>query len=483
MLSLSSRPRLHLHLILLSFVTLQCLTVTTATCHMDDEAGLLAFKSAITADPSGKLNSWKPGTDCCKWFGISCDGNNHRVTTLTLVGQPDQSNTSLSGTISPSLSKLHYLGGIYLQDLQNLSGPFPNLLFSLPNIEYVYIENSKLSGQIPANIGDLTRLFALSFADNRFSGPIPSSISNLTQLGQLKFGGNLLTGTVPAGIQQLKKLTLLSLDRNQLTGTVPDIFSTLTELRSLSLSHNKFSGKIPSTISALAPKLIYLQLGHNYFTGQIPNFLGSFHALDTLDLSWNRFSGAVPKSFGNLTKIFNLDLSHNFLVDPFPEMNVKGIESLDLSYNGFHLSEIPKWVTSSTIIYSLKVARCGIKIKLDDWKPVETYFYDYIDLSDNEISGSPVGLLNRTNYLVGFQASGNRIRFDMESVKFPNTLKDLDLSRNLVFGKLPKAISGLEKLNVSNNHLCGPIPANKFSASAFSGNDCLCGSPLSPCKA
>ncbi|KAF5949150.1 hypothetical protein HYC85_015107 [Camellia sinensis] len=277
---------------------------------------------------------------------------------------------------------------------------------------HVEIGSNKLSGQIPVNIGDLTRLVALSFAGNQLSGPIPSSISKLTQLGQLKFGGNLLTGTVPPGIQQLKKLTLLSLDRNQLTGTVPDIFSVLTEL--------------------------------------------------------------LPKSFGNLTKIFNLDLSHNFLVDPFPEMNVKGIESLDLSYNGFHLSEIPKWVTSSTIIYCLKLARCGIKIKLDDWKPVETYFYDYIDLSDNEISGSPVGLLNQTNYLVGFRALGNRIRFDMESKHKPN--------KALVFGKLPKAISGLETLNLSNNHLCGSIPPNKFPVSSFSGNDCLCGFPLSPSK-
>jgi Leucine-rich repeat (LRR) protein len=63
-----------------------------------------------------------------------------------------------------------------------------------------------------------------------------------------------------------------------------------------------------------------------------------------LDLSKNQFTGTVPKSFANLTKIFNLDLSDNFLVDPFPVMNVKGIESLDLSRNMFHLKEIPKWV-------------------------------------------------------------------------------------------------------------------------------------------
>ncbi|PSS31868.1 DNA-damage-repair/toleration protein [Actinidia chinensis var. chinensis] len=455
--------------------------LTTATCHVDDQAGLLAFKSGITADPSGMLASWTPGSDCCKWSGISC-GDNNRVTTLSLYGQLQKPNSFLSGTISPSLSKLPYLDGIYLQDLRNISGPFPNLLFGLPNLEYVYIENSKLSGQIPGNIGDLTRLGALSLAGNRFSGPIPSSISKLTQLGQLKLGSNLLAGPIPLGIQQLKNLTLLSLDTNQLTGTIPDFFSSFIKLRTLALSRNKLSGKIPASISTLAPILIYLELGHNDLTGKIPDFLGKFHALDTLDLSWNRLTGTVPKSFGNLTKIFNLDLSHNFLVDPFPEMKVKGIESLDLSYNGFHLGEIPKWVTSSTIIYSLNLAKCGIKMKLDDWKPVETYFYDYIDLSDNQVSGSPVQLLNRTDYLVGFWVSGNQVRFNMQNLKFPKTLKELDLSRNLVFGKVPKAISGLQKLNVSHNHLCGSIPATKFPASAFVGNDCLCGAPLPPCK-
>ncbi|QHO19390.1 uncharacterized protein DS421_11g328500 [Arachis hypogaea] len=178
-------------------------------------------------------------------------------------------------------------------------------------------------------------------------------------------------------------------------------------------------------------------------------------ALDTLDLSSNRFTGSVPQSFKNLMKIFNLNLSNNLLVDPFPQMNVKGIESLDLSNHNLHLGIIPKWVTSSPVIYSLKLAKCGIRMKLDDWKPSETYFYDYIDLFGNDISGSAIGLLNRTDYLVGFWASGNKLKFDMGGLRIAEKLKYLDLSRNSVFGKIAKGVVGLQKLNVSYNHLCG----------------------------
>lgn len=192
-----------------------------SACNLADQNALLAFKSAITADPSGILTSWKSGVDCCTWAGVTCSVPN-RVTSLSLYGQLDRSNAFLSGTISASLSNLPYLDGIYLVNLRNISGPFPTSLFKLPKLLFVYIENNKLSGQLPAAIGNMSQLEALSLEGNRFTGPIPSSISKLTRLTQLKLGSNLLTGSIPIGIQQLKSLTFLSLERNRFTGPVPD---------------------------------------------------------------------------------------------------------------------------------------------------------------------------------------------------------------------------------------------------------------------
>ncbi|CAN0927993.1 LRR receptor-like serine/threonine-protein kinase FLS2 [Linum grandiflorum] len=469
-------------ILIISILTFQCLVATSRVCNVDDESALLSFKSGITHDPSGMLSSWKPKTDCCTWAGITCLSND-RVTALSLSGQANDPNSYLSGTLSPSLAKLNDLDGLYLLNTKNITGKFPVFLYGLPKLLYVYLDNNQLSGPIPSDISKLgTQLDVLSIGGNRFTGAIPASISSLTGLTRLQLGGNLITGKLPIGIRSLRNLTFLELQSNKLSRPIPEIFSSLPQLRYLNLSHNQFTGKIPSSISSLASSLAYLELGHNSLAGKIPSFLGNFQTLDTLDLSWNNLTGTVPKTFQNLTKIFNLDLSHNSLVDPFPVMNVKGIESLDLSYNNFNLGKIPNWVTSSPIIYSLKLAKCGIKINLTNWNPKETYFYDYIDLSENQITGSPVTLLNRTELLVGFRASGNKLSFDLGKLKIVETLKDLDLSRNLVTGGVPSSVSGLERLNLSKNRLCGKLPPTKFPASSFEGNDCLCGSPLPACK-
>ncbi|CAN1199576.1 Receptor-like protein 12 [Linum perenne] len=469
-------------LFLSSILTLQCLRVEPTRCHVDDEAGLLEFKAGITHDPSGMLSLWKPGTDCCAWRTTTCLASG-RVNSIWLTGDPGKPDAFLSGTISPSLTKLEFLNGLYLVNLRNITGKFPVSLYGMSQLFYLYLQNVPLSGRLPSDIGKLgSQLDVLSLVGNRFTGAIPASISGLTGLTRLQIGGNLITGKLPIGIRSMRNLTFLQVQSNKLSRPIPEIFSSFNQLRYLDLSHNEFTGKIPSSISSLASSLAYLQLGHNSLTGEIPSFLGKFQTLDTLDLSWNNLTGTVPKSFKNLTKIFNLDLSHNSLVDPFPAMNVEGIESLDLSYNNFHLGRIPDWVTSSPIIYSLRLAKCGIKINLTNWNPKETYFYDYIDLSENQITGSPVTLLNRTELLVGFWASGNKLSFDLRKLKIVETLKDLDLSRNSVTGSVPGSVSRLERLNLSKNHLCGQLPPTKFPASSFEGNDCLCGSPLPACK-
>ncbi|WZZ68558.1 hypothetical protein YC2023_079928 [Brassica napus] len=389
-----------------------CLRSTgAATCHPDDEAGLLSFEAGITEDPLGILSSWKKGSDCCSWFGVICITGD-RVTELRMLG------SSVLG-----------------------------------------VGDNHLSGPLPVNIGSLSELVELDLEGNRLTGPIPSSISNLTRLTWLNLGGN------------------------GLSGTIPDVFKSMKELRLIDLSRNGLYGKLPPSMGSLAQTLTSLYLSQNNLSGTIPDYFSEFKALATFDLSRNRFTGVVPMSFAKLKSLFHLKLSHNLLTGPLPDLNpLNGIASLDLSYNKFHLKTIPQWVTSSPSMYDLKLVKCGIKMNIEEWEPVRTGLFYIVDLSKNDISGSPARFLNQAGVLQEFQASGNKLRFDLGKLNFTKSLRILDLSRNLVYGKVPASVAGLRKLSLSQNNLCGKLPVTKFPASVFAGNDCLCGSPLPPCK-
>ncbi|KAF2609377.1 hypothetical protein F2Q68_00046189 [Brassica cretica] len=257
----------------------------------------------------------------------------------------------------------------------------------------------------------------------------------------------------------------------------------MQELRLIDLSRNGLYGKLPPSMESLAQTLTSLYLSQNNLSGTIPDYFSEFKALSTFDLSRNRFTGVVPMSFAKLKSLFHLKLSHNLLTGPLPDLNpLNGIASLDLSYNKFHLKTIPQWVTSSPSMYDLKLVKCGIKMNIEEWEPVRTRLFYIVDLSKNDISGSPARFLNQADVLQEFQASGNKLRFDLGKLNFTKSLRILDLSRNLVYGKVPASVAGLRKLSLSQNNLCGKLPITKFPASVFAGNDCLCGSPLPPCK-
>lgn len=84
--------------------------------------------------------------------------------------------------------------------------------------------------------------------------------------------------------------------------------------------------------------------------------------------------------------------------------------------------------------------------------------------------------------------SRNLFEFDLSKVKFPESLENLDLNHNKIFGNLPVEMTELrlQFLNVSYNRLCGQIPVGgrlqSYDATEYFHNRCLCGSPLPPCK-
>ncbi|ONK61859.1 uncharacterized protein A4U43_C08F34320 [Asparagus officinalis] len=87
----------------------------SSACDLVDCSALLAVKSSITSDSSGLLSTRNASTDdCCKWDGVTCDPSTGHVVNLTRPGLGDRPDdfpldTSMSGTISPSIDDLTHL--------------------------------------------------------------------------------------------------------------------------------------------------------------------------------------------------------------------------------------------------------------------------------------------------------------------------------------------------------------------------------------
>ncbi|KAK3437503.1 hypothetical protein EUGRSUZ_C02173 [Eucalyptus grandis] len=109
-------------------------------------------------------------------------------------------------------------------------------------------------------------------------------------------------------------------------------------------------------------------------------------------------------------------------------------------------------------------------------------------LSYNRFSGEiPADSFEGMSYLKKLHLAGNQFEGAIPSslTQLPRLL-ELRLEGNQFTGQIPAfAQHNLLLLDVSNNELDGPIPASlaNMNSSSFSGNEGLCGAPLSPCTA
>jgi Leucine-rich repeat (LRR) protein len=205
-----------------------------------------------------KTESWKNGTDCCDWDGVTCENVSGYVIGL------DLSCNNLKGKLHPNSTIFQ------LRHLQQL------------NFALNFAFNDFYGSSMHAGIGDLANLTHLNLSSCYLWGNIPSTISYLSKLVSL----DLSSG----GHMELKL--------NPFTWKI--LIHNATNLRELYLDHVDMSSITESSLSMLknlSSSLVSLSLASTGLHGNLSNDILSLPNLQKLDLSSNYYlSGQLPKS-------------------------------------------------------------------------------------------------------------------------------------------------------------------------------------------
>ncbi|KAJ1701811.1 hypothetical protein LUZ63_001590 [Rhynchospora breviuscula] len=229
------------------FLVHSFLIITSLLCsaHANPELkALMELKTSL--DPGGKiLSSWSSNRDPRKgdFEGVAC--NEHgKVANISLQGK------GLKGALSPALTQLKCLNGLYLH-YNALKGEIPREITNLTELAELYLNDNNLTGSIPSGIGNMASLQVMQLCYNQITGSIPTQIGLLKKLNVLALQSNWLTGAIPASLGDLTALTRLDLSFNQLFGSIPVRLAQLPSLVVLDVRNNSLSGIIPPEFSRL----------------------------------------------------------------------------------------------------------------------------------------------------------------------------------------------------------------------------------------
>ncbi|XP_027362458.1 probable LRR receptor-like serine/threonine-protein kinase At3g47570 [Abrus precatorius] len=427
--------------LVLSFLHFIASTEISNSNYTIDQSALLAFKSYITLDPQHILASnWSTKSSVCNWFGVTCDTNYGRVTSLTLTSM------NLSGSLPPQLGNLTFL--VHL-DLRNneFHGTLPRELALLPRLKVVNLCTNQFGGQFPTWVGELSKLHHLSLCNNSFSGSIPKSLSKLLELETLDLSFNFVDGNIPPELGRLHNLTVLDLAHNQLSGDIPSSIFNISTLQELDFSYNYLSGSIPQEVGDLR-QLRSINVSKNKLYGSIPSSLFNVPTLQEIQLFYNNLSGSLPSDMCHgLPMLEELDLSGNAIYSQIPSSlhQCKELKYLKMISNRFY-GHLPNDIGRLSMLEEL-------------------------DFSNNNLTGTiPFEMGDYLRKLEKLHLQGNRLRGSIPTNIFNiSRLQSLSLSNNQLSGNLPiyghHSLSNLKFLYVSANNLSGEIPKSLFNAS------------------
>lgn len=417
----------------------------------------------------------------------------------------------ITGPIPPQLGRLQRLRHMEI-GYNHYSGGIPRELGNMTALEYLDIAGANLSGFLPAELGNLKKLSSMFIFRNNLRGFIPPQLSNISELESLDLSDNLLTGPIPESFTKLKKLKLLSLMCNRMSGTVPEGMADLKNLESFLIWNNSFSGRLPERLGRDS-NLRYLDISTNNFTGpvppdlcaqgmlsrlilfsngfegEIPSSLARCRPLWRLRMADNRFSGSIPRGLlGMLPNLTFADLSMNNLTGGIPAelTDSPRLQYLNVSHNplGGRLP-VKIWSVPSLLVFSASFANLSGKLPtFTKWNSLIS-----LELQGNALSGSiPQDIIHCQN-LARLELGHNEITglIPKQLASIPK-IQRIDLSHNALAGTIPaefNSCTGLKFFNVSYNDLSGSVPSGgifrHIGASAFAGNQFLCGGVLGPC--
>ncbi|XP_074284111.1 receptor-like protein EIX2 [Silene latifolia] len=173
--------------------------------------------------------------------------------------------------------------------------------------------------------------------------------------------------------------------------------------------------------------------------------------LESLELSFNNFGySSIPRFMGSMKQLNYLGMSYASLggLVPYELGNLTNLQVLKLSENMLS-GEIPKSFGKLSTLRAL-------------------------DLSNNKLLGEIPESLGKLSHLKELDISYNNLSSIASSLRFPSNLEALDLSFNQLSGKIPTSLgklSKLQSLNISNNSLAGTVLSEPHFANLSSLTD------------
>ncbi|XVF79301.1 hypothetical protein PTKIN_Ptkin14bG0210500 [Pterospermum kingtungense] len=480
-------------------------------CPPEQSRALLQFKNIISLKNCSsiyglqprKIQSWKEGSDCCLWDGVSCDNVTGNVIGLDLAncflcGTIDSNRTlfllshlqrldlssnnfvlpEFPSTISGQsyyekhgskhdpFERVVLLGGVSMSDVaphsllnlssflttldldtcslgENLGGEFPVNIFQLPNLQWIRLSHNPMIVHFPKSnwTSPLRFLEVVGTGSTGLTGIFHHCIGDLKYLEHIRVDGK---GELPNSIGNLVSLKRLILG-GIFTGSIPASIGNLSQINEIDLYNDDFRGELPLSLGKLQ-NLMDLYLAGNNFTGQIPNAFTNLTKLTRINFHSNNFNGQLPLSLFNLTQPVDVDFSVNQLTGPLPS-DIKGhagLVYLDISDNLLK-GTVPSWLFALPLLNHLDLS------------------YNQLDGFNDEFQVNSSQLVDQRNEAY---ISHNLIKGTVPSWLFAlPSLNHLDLSYNQLDGfnnDFQVNSSQLVCVDISYNKLRGPIPRSLF---------------------